>query len=342
MYKKIDSFIEYSKKVAEKHPFIVVYVMHEYFRNLYPSDPYINFDENNHKKRINETIDSCIKILDIFSKLKNYDINFLSNFSSEYDLDKKNGTQHLFGSLWAGRESSNLLNSYQTLLGYFERADFDPNELKNKKILDMGCGSGRFTIALSRLTDQIVTGIDLGDKGLDIGNRLAVEMNIKNIKFIKSDILQTNFDDEYFDFIFCKGVLHHTVNFESGVKELLRILKKGGKAYIYLYGSGGYFWYSRKKMREVFKFIPLEYTNTVLKLIGMPQQRTIFSDSWYVPIENHITEDVFEKILNNHDVESYKRITKSRGIELEQLALTGNDEYKELWGNGELRYIINK
>ena len=67
---------------------------------------------------------------------------------------------------------------------------------------------------------------------------------------------ELKYPDNSFDFVFCKGVLHHTGNTYKGLSELKRVLKKDSNAFIYLYGSDGVFWRTRKLMRKVMKKIP--------------------------------------------------------------------------------------
>ena len=140
----------------------------------------------------------------------------------------------------------------------------------------MGCGSGRFTLAFSYLNPEKVIGVDLGEEGLKIGKSIAKEKKIRNVKFIKSSVLNLPFRKNTFDFVFCKGVLHHTGNTFKGLDNIKKVLKKGGKAFIYLYGSGGIFWYTRKQMRKVMRKIPYDFVIQTLNLLGMPSKRTIF------------------------------------------------------------------
>ena len=80
-------------------------------------------------------------------------------------------------------------------------------------------------------------------------NRFGVKKinshNLNNIEFIEGSVLDLPFEKQTFDFVYCKGVLHHTGDLNKGVEELYRVLKNNGMAFLYLYGSGGLFWYSR-------------------------------------------------------------------------------------------------
>ena len=169
---------------------------------------------------------------------------------------------------------------------------------------------------------------------------MAKKQKIKNVKFLKSNVLKLPFKNNSFDFVFCKGVLHHTGNTYKGLLELKRVLKYNSNAFIYLYGSGGIFWKTRKMMRTVMKKIPYNYTLKVLNEIGMPSRRTIFVDSWYVPIEDHVNQKVLENWFLKNKIQ-FKKYIKGKKTELEYMEKK-EKYFKEFFGNGELRYIIKK
>ena len=88
--------------------------------------------------------------------------------------------------------------------------------------------------------------------------------------------------------------------------------------------------------------IPMNYTMKILKMIGMPDERYIFSDSWYVPIEEHVKRDFLEnyldKTLNFSKIDRVD-ITNISGLN----SMSDKTKLdKELWGNGELRYFLTK
>ena len=75
------------------------------------------------------------------------------------------------------------------------------------------------------------------------------------------------FEDGHFDFVFCNGTIHHSRSILQSLEELKRVLKKEGKAFVYIYAKNGIFWDTRVAMRQLFKKIPLGYTQKVLDLI---------------------------------------------------------------------------
>src|ERR1043166_8331021 len=106
-------------------------------------------------------------------------------------------------------------------------ADFFPR----KKILDAGCGNGRFAYYAAKYGAE-VWAIDLGP---------AVEVAKSNtdsagdIQVVQADLHNLPFAPESFDYIYSLGVLHHLPDPEAGFRSLLRYLKPGGEIQIFLY-----------------------------------------------------------------------------------------------------------
>lgn len=347
IYRLLDNFLESCNQRVSKDPYLIVILMHEYFRNIWPNDPFIKQVLSSDKlENIKLCLENCIEYLEKSKFLGSY-------FNSEHELfekykklkddneNEKQITQTVYGKLWKLLESTYVLDeSKQVLTNLFEKNGKNIDDLKGKKVLDMGCGSGRFTLGFAQLGVEKVIGIDLGKTGISVGRKLSEKFGLNNIEFIEQSVLSLPFENESFDFVFSKGVLHHTGNLEQGLDEYHRVLKKGGNGFLYLYGSGGLFWNSRTKMREVMKKIPMNYTNTVLETIGMPSKRYIFADSWYVPIEEHVTR---ERLINYLQLKNYSKIERVEHTGSDDILSMSDLPYSnELWGDGELRYFLTK
>ena len=92
--KNINKLILISKKNSKKYPLFVILAMHELFRNLYPHDPYIKKNINNHVDNLLNVVNNLILFIQHTSKFGSY-LNQLNI--------KKYNTQTLFGKLWKER-----------------------------------------------------------------------------------------------------------------------------------------------------------------------------------------------------------------------------------------------
>ena len=90
------------------------------------------------------------------------------------------------------------------------------------------------------------------------------------------------------------------------------------------------------------KSIPMDYAINVLNMIGMPARRTIFVDSWYVPIEEYVTSEFVETTFNGLNFDSVQRLKSNRPFELDKIVLENGSWAEDLWGEGELRYYLTK
>lgn len=70
---------------------------------------------------------------------------------------------------------------------------------ENSKILDIGSGSGIISCMIGKLTEAKVIGVDISKEALNISEKNAEKLNLKNVKFIQSDLFENI--NEKFDII---------------------------------------------------------------------------------------------------------------------------------------------
>ena len=100
------------------------------------------------------------------------------------------------------------------------------DNLKNLKILDIGCGGGILSEPLARLGAK-VTGVDENEKAIKVAINHA-KKNKLNIKYKKINFNQINLNEK-FDVILCMEVLEHVENVEMLISKVNKLLKPKGK-----------------------------------------------------------------------------------------------------------------
>ena len=70
-------------------------------------------------------------------------------------------TGKLFGDLWKNLNKAQIEDSINLIRTRLKINNFSENKFKNKNVLDVGCGSGRYCILASGLKEKKVMGVDI-------------------------------------------------------------------------------------------------------------------------------------------------------------------------------------
>lgn len=101
------------------------------------------------------------------------------------------------------------------------------------RILDLGCGTGRHVVYLSKLGFDVY-GFDVSQKALSMTNDWLNEENLKaNICMHRMEH-PFPYEDTFFDAVVSTQVIHHSVmkNIRKTIKEIERVLKPGGILFV--------------------------------------------------------------------------------------------------------------
>ena len=93
----------------------------------------------------------------------------------------------------------------EILSTFLEDLEISEVEIENKSILVAGCGNGILLKKLSAFNPKKILGLDIHTKKAKMTTQ-----DCSNVFLEEMDIVQYS-SDEKFDFVYCRGVLHHTL-----------------------------------------------------------------------------------------------------------------------------------
>lgn len=150
------------------------------------------------------------------------------------------------------------------------------------RVLDAGCGNGRYLLPLSKKYD--VVGTDISVLALSRA-RNYLEKSAQDAGFIASSITHLPFSDDSFDAVVCYGVLQHLFENERvlAVEELRRVLRPHGLIFFEVFGTddmrfggsevenntfrrkGGiiYHYFTEKELESLFKGFSIEEIKSI-------------------------------------------------------------------------------
>ncbi len=99
----------------------------------------------------------------------------------------------------------------------------------DERYLDLGTGNGYLAFEMARrYRNVIVTGLDIAEKSINLNNQIVEENSFPNVMFNSYDGTRLPYSDAKFRGIISRYAFHHFPDPELSIREIRRILKKGG------------------------------------------------------------------------------------------------------------------
>jgi ubiquinone/menaquinone biosynthesis C-methylase UbiE len=146
---------------------------------------------------------------------------------------------------------------------YNEKLDFDLEEelndmqINNGIFLDIGTGLGTQAMQLANKGFDVI-GSDISETVIK-RNKIMYENKYPNLEFIVDNILDSNFNDDYFDYIFDRGCFHvfSQEDRRKYYNQIKRILKQNGILFLKCFSiaepmKDGPYRFSHKDIHNIF------------------------------------------------------------------------------------------
>lgn len=193
-----------------------------------------------------------------------YKTHVIYDFTTANDKNIDHKTVDSFGEEWtkfnsfSDEEIVNIGNEYFDIL---------PDSITvDSYVLDMGCGSGRWSYYLA----PKVKGIEAVDPSDAVFIASDMLSEFENVRVTKASAESIPFPDNSFDLVFSLGVLHHIPDTEEAMKRCVEKVKQGGFFLVYLYYSldnRGFFYKMIFKMSNLLRYLVSKLPATLKKIV---------------------------------------------------------------------------
>jgi len=159
---------------------------------------------------------------------------------SKQTTDKKE-LRFKFGENWLNFlthiNETSIAEAQKSLISMFET-----ETLKGKSLVDVGSGSGLFSLAAIRLGAKVYS-FDYDENSVECALELKSRYSISDIDWTikQGSVLDEPFLKSLgkFDFVYSWGVLHHTGNMWKAIENTIDMVDNCGKSFIAIYNDQG-------------------------------------------------------------------------------------------------------
>ena len=128
---------------------------------------------------------------------------------------------------WAKTYDRYVFRWFMKRAQYNTLAMIDAAQKKDFSVLDVGCGTGEGLRMLKEKTKGRIVGVDLSSEML-----ARARAKIQGVELYPADVEHLPFNTASFDVVVSTEAFHHCLNPERALREMHRVLKKGGELII--------------------------------------------------------------------------------------------------------------
>jgi len=136
-------------------------------------------------------------------------------------------------TLYGDLQYDRLHHTAMTHDRFFRQVALSPADLAGKKVLEAGCGGGRFSDVVLQAGAELFA----FDLSVAVDKNRELHPDHPKLHLAQASILQPPFAPGSFDLVFCFGVLQHTPDPEAAFAALAPLVRPGGRIAVDVYAA---------------------------------------------------------------------------------------------------------
>ena len=141
----------------------------------------------------------------------------------------KNQIKTMFNSIYQEYDLINNLITFGIHKNWKKQIVDISRSLNPKRILDVATGTADIAIALTKIKNCEIIGMDLSSNMLDIGDKKIKDLGFQQRVILElGDVENLDYNDNYFDVVTIGYGVRNFENLKKSLDEIYRVLKKNG------------------------------------------------------------------------------------------------------------------
>lgn len=141
----------------------------------------------------------------------------------------KNQIKTMFNSIYQEYDLINNLITFGLHKNWKKQIVDISRSLNPKRILDVATGTADIAIALTKIKNCEIIGMDLSSNMLDIGDKKIKDLGLQQSVILEiGDVENLKYNDNYFDVVTVGYGVRNFDNLKKSLDEIYRVLKKNG------------------------------------------------------------------------------------------------------------------
>ena len=144
---------------------------------------------------------------------------------------KEERVHHVFEKIYDNYDSMNSIISFKRHKAWRKDIMKRMQVKENSTALDVCCGTGDWSIALSEAVGKNgeVIGLDFSKNMLSVAEKKKQDLKLEQLNLMHGNAMELPFDNNSFDYVTIGFGLRNVPDYQTVISELFRVVKPGGK-----------------------------------------------------------------------------------------------------------------